>query len=121
MSNDMSRVLIVDDDVDVCETLRRILGHVGIDNRISVTAASASAEADKYDPHAAIIDFVLPDTDGITLTQSIRSRHPDIKVVMISGVLELEAEVGQLARAAGVNTLVQKPFRASEIIDALGL
>lgn len=115
----MQRVLIVDDDVHVCETLRRVLEHAGLVNEISVSAELAMRAATEFRPDAAIIDFVLPDTDGIALTQHLKKEFPGMHVVMISGIADFEELVGDLARSAGVSVFVQKPFRASEILAAL--
>ena len=115
----MQRILIVDDDVHVCETLRRVLEHAGLVNEISVSAELAMRAAAEFRPDAAIIDFVLPDTDGIILTEQLKREFPGIHVVMISGIADFEESVGDLARSAGVNVFVQKPFRASEILAAL--
>ena len=115
----MQRVLIVDDDVHVCETLRRVLDHAGLSHRISLSAESATTAAAEFMPNAAIIDFVLPDTDGITLAQKLKRDCPEVRIVMISGVPEFEATLGAEARRAGVSVFVEKPFRAAEILDAL--
>jgi DNA-binding NtrC family response regulator len=115
----LRRVLIIDDDVHVCETLRRIMDHAGIGHRISLSAKSALAAATEFQPDTVIIDFVLPDQDGIALTQLIKRDHPEIRVVMISGLADFEETLGNLARSAGVNAFVPKPFRAAEILEVL--
>lgn len=115
----MERVLIVDDDVHVCETLRRLMEHAGFQHRICQTAAAAVTAFSGFDPDAAILDFVLPDTDGITLAQTFKSDHPDLRIIMVSGFSDFEETLGDQARAAGVNIFVEKPFRAKDILDAL--
>ena len=115
----MQRVMIVDDDVHVCETLSRVLEHVGIAHEVYQNAKSAARAAAVFLPDAAIIDFVLPDTDGISLAQQMKVAYPNLHVVMISGILDFEQDLGNLARASGVNAFVEKPFVAAEIVAAL--
>jgi DNA-binding response OmpR family regulator len=115
----MPRVLVVDDDVAVRETLQRILQTVPYEFALASTAASAICLAETFKPDRAIIDFVLPDIDGIELTTTLKTANPKLRVTMISGVPDLKDQVGDLAKSAGVRNFVEKPFRAHEILEAI--
>lgn len=114
------RVLVVDDDIAVRETIHRILQSVPCDSIVASTAAEALALARSFHPDLAIVDFVLPDEDGIALTERLLKEFPELKVTMVSGVPDFMERVGDLAMAAGVLTFVEKPFRAHEILKVLG-
>ena len=115
----MPRILIVDDDVAVRETLARILQTASCEHAVASTAAAALVLARTFRLDRAIVDFVLPDEDGIALTIRLREEFPDLVVTMVSGMPDFVVRVGDLAKAAGVVAFVEKPFLAQDILDAV--
>ena len=111
------RVLIVDDDVAVRETIQRILQSIPCESAVASSAAGALELARAFRPNLAIVDFVLPDEDGIALTSRLLDELPGITVTMVSGVPDFKERLGDLATAAGVAAFVAKPFRAQDILE----
>jgi CheY-like chemotaxis protein len=114
------RVLVADDDVDVCALLRVVLEplcHVTtVHDAESALALLARREA--YD--AIISDFMLPGLDGLEFVARVRSDEEaaHVPILMISGHGALG--VGERARAAGVDAFLNKPFTLVQLRATLG-
>lgn len=69
---------------------------------------------------AVITDIIMPDKEGIETIKDIRKLHPGIKILAISGGGKLEPEnYLLLANTLGAHKTLKKPFRASELLNAL--
>lgn len=104
------RVMIVDDNRDIAESLCVLLTMEGHDARAAFTGESALTLARQFRPHVAIIDLVLPDMNGYELTARLRA-NPDcahLRVIACSGHIT-EATTNR-AYAAGMDPFLFKPF-----------
>jgi CheY-like chemotaxis protein len=85
MTRELPRILIVDDEPDMCWALENILRPAGY----AVTTATSGVEALELlagEPYAvAFVDAKLPDLDGLELAATIRQESPHTAVVLISG------------------------------------
>ncbi|WPP02295.1 response regulator transcription factor [Pseudomonas sp. HR96] len=80
----MSDLLLIDDDVELCELLSSWLGQEGFQVRACHDGQSARAALAEMDPAAVVLDVMLPDGSGLELLKQLRSEHPDLPVVMLS-------------------------------------
>jgi len=101
-------VLIIDDEADVCTFFRRLLTRKGY--RV-VTASSkpeslSALDAEQFD--VALVDLKLPDTDGITLLEIIKSRQPSCEVIIMTGYSTVKTAV--TAMQLGAYEYLEKPF-----------
>ena len=114
--NDRPRVLVVDDEPQILRALRIILRDAGFDVLQAATAEEALDLAALRTPQAAIVDLVLPDRDGVEVTQALRewSRMP---ILVLSAVGEEDEKVRALA--AGADDYVTKPFGPKELVARL--
>jgi two-component system, OmpR family, phosphate regulon response regulator PhoB len=112
----MFRVLVVDDDSDINETLREALKISGYDPVGVFDGASALAEVDRQCPDLVLLDQMLPDIDGVEVCRRLRER-PETKRVPI---VFLTARGGEQARisglALGADDYVVKPFSMPELL-----
>jgi DNA-binding NarL/FixJ family response regulator len=113
------RVLIVDDHPVVREGFSQLFEFVeGID---VVGTASTGVEAmeriDMLVPDVVLLDLHLPDADGATVAARVRTRHPDVHVIIFTGGAD-PAEVRQ-ATAAGVDGVLLKTMPVGELIRAI--
>jgi len=114
--------LIVDDDLLICEQTDNILRDIGMIGEWVTTGREAiervrgkSASGVYYD--FILIDWKMPDMDGIETTRSIRKIvGPDVTIIIISAYdwQSIEAE----ARAAGANLMISKPLLKSTLVSA---
>ena len=110
------RVLVCDDEPQILRALRVILRDVGFDVDPAEIAAEALDKAAVRPPHAAIIDLVLPDGDGIDVCRRLRE-WTAVPIIVLSAVGEEDQKVRALE--AGADDYVTKPFGARELVARL--
>ena len=115
-----TRILIVDDEVDVVEVLERILED---DAKYEVEVAKGGFEsgivAEKFRPHVMLLDMHLSDLDGRVVCKQVKM-NPDLqltKVIAMSGKLTDEDAKGLLA--SGFDGFLKKPFHVRQVIEAV--
>ena len=116
------KALVVDDDFNTCDSVTKMLVRVGmrsewtLSGREAVLHARQSMElGDAF--HAYIIDWRLPDMNGIEVTRQIRSLGDDTPIIILTAYdwSDIEAE----AKAAGVTAFCAKPLFMSDIRETL--
>ncbi|POX50940.1 response regulator transcription factor [Streptomyces sp. Ru72] len=105
------RVLLVEDDEPVAESLRRGLKRYGYDVEWVTTGAAALAHSGPYD--VVLLDLGLPDTDGLDVCKALRARG-DVPIIVISARSEETDRVVGLE--LGADDYVSKPFGVREVI-----
>ena len=110
------RVLVCDDEPQILRALRVILRDAGFEVDPASTATEALDHAALRPPHAAIIDLVLPDGDGIDVCRQLRE-WTAIPIIVLSAVGEEEQKVRALQD--GADDYVTKPFGARELVARL--
>ncbi len=110
------RVLVCDDEPQILRALRVILREAGFEAMLAATGEEALDRAAVKPPAAAIIDLMLPDIDGVEVTERLRE-WSEIPIIVLSAVGEEEAKVQALA--AGADDYVTKPFGPPELIARL--
>ncbi|MCU1451574.1 MAG: Response regulator with domain [Acidimicrobiales bacterium] len=110
-------ILVVDDDEQVRGTLARVLGKYDYAPRAVATAAQARAALRDRAWELVLCDVRMPEESGINLLHHIRTQHPDLPVVMISGVVDPAFAAGALD--LGAYGYVTKPFDANQVLIAV--
>lgn len=80
----MSDLLLIDDDVELCELLNSWLSQEGFQVRACHDGSSARKALAELAPAAVVLDVMLPDGSGLELLKQLRSEHPDLPVLMFS-------------------------------------
>ena len=113
------RVLVVDDHQMVAEGFRRILDAEEDMKAVAVatTVADALEAAITHRPDVVLMDYVLPDGNGVTATTGILARLPATKVVLLTGSGAEEALPAALA--AGCVGYVEKTTALAELVPAV--
>ena len=116
------KALVVDDDFNTCDSVTKMLVKVGmraewtLSGKEAVLRARQSIEmSDAY--HAYIIDWRLPDMNGIEVTRRIRSLNDDTPMIILTAYDWSDIEVE--AKAAGVTALCSKPMFMSDLRETL--
>jgi DNA-binding response OmpR family regulator len=81
----MSELLLIDDDQELCELLVSWLAQEGFVAHACHDGRSARAALAEHQPSAVVLDVMLPDGSGLDLLKQLRSEHPDLPVLMLSG------------------------------------
>lgn len=108
------RVLVVDDEPSLTDLLRMALRYEGWEVRTAADGASAVKVAREFKPHAAVLDIMLPDTDGLTLLHRIRADDETLPVLFLTAKDALADRLAGLT--AGGDDYVTKPFSLEEVI-----
>ena len=116
------KALVVDDDFNTCDSVTKMLVKVGmraewtLSGKEAVLRARQSIEmSDAY--HAYIIDWRLPDMNGIEVTRRIRSLNDDTPIIILTAYDWSDIEVE--AKAAGVTAFCSKPMFMSDLRETL--
>jgi len=109
------RILAVDDDASICEFYATSLRLMGFDVQIASNARSAKESITLLRPDLILMDIMMPDQDGISLTRELRGdrKTSDIPIVMVSGL----ADAGTLQDALlfGAVGYIVKPIDADAL------
>jgi signal transduction histidine kinase len=116
-SPNIGRILIVDDEVDLAESLAEILEIRGYSVRLAHSAAEARACMDQFEPDVALLDIRLGNDNGVELLSFLKARKPDLMCVMITGYAETESAI--VALRTGAYDYLNKPLHPSEIFAVL--
>ena len=111
-----SDILVVDDEEDIREIVSGILSDEGHETRTAHDADSALAAISDRVPRLVFLDIWMQGSrlDGLSLLDEIKTRHPDLPVVMISGHGNVETAVSAIKR--GAFDFIEKPFKADRLI-----
>jgi DNA-binding response OmpR family regulator len=109
------RVLIVDDNVDVCALVALKLESAGIDVVQSFDGESGLAQAQSQQIDAIILDAVLPGMSGLEVLARLRNSGNQVPVLMLSGN-DHERDIAA-GFEAGANDYVTKPFSPRELLS----
>ena len=116
------KALVVDDDFNTCDSVTKMLVKVGMRSEWTLSGKEAVLRArqsmelgDAF--HAYIIDWRLPDMNGIEVTRQIRSLHDDTPIIILTAYDWSDIEVE--AKAAGVTAFCSKPMFISDLRETL--
>ncbi len=108
-----AKVLIVDDDKNICELLRLYLEKDGYQTEIALNGKTALALFESWQPDLILLDVMLPYINGIQVCEEIR-RTSAIPVLMITARSETEDKI--MGLEIGADDYVTKPFEPKEVM-----
>jgi two-component system response regulator HydG len=112
-------ILVVDDDAGLVSTLRDFLAGEGYSVEVALSAEEAlSVQANTPGICLALVDLVMPLTDGLTLMDQLRKRNPELVVVIMTGFATIETAVEAIKR--GAEDYLTKPFDQEAIRKKIG-
>src|SRR3954469_2022816 len=110
------KVLIVEDEGDMCLILNIILNSEGVELDHVKNLAAAEAYLAKQQPSLVLLDNKLPDGFGVDFIPSLKKNYPAIKVAMISG---FDGSAEDLALHNGADTFIKKPFTRQQLFSSV--
>jgi DNA-binding response OmpR family regulator len=126
----MALILVVDDEAEVAEAIRRVLERSGFDVALAGRVAEGLEAAQANQPDIVVTDIIMPKTNGIEFIKSLRERHPRVRVIAISGggsfglhaykpeAIKTHAYLAA-AREAGAHEVLTKPFDMNDLLAAV--
>jgi two-component system OmpR family response regulator len=113
MTRENTKVLIVDDEEDICFFLSHSLTKRGFTTFFSNTLSDAIKQLEINQPEILFLDNHLPDGKGIELMDEIKGLYPDLKTIMISA--HDSPQDRSNAYNNGIKFFISKPFSMNEI------
>ncbi|HRT69921.1 MAG TPA: response regulator [Syntrophales bacterium] len=116
---DKKKILVVEDEFGLQETLRNIFLMEGYETRIAVDGQNGYAVYRQFKPHLILTDVVMPEMNGIDLVRRVRKEDRQIKVIFMSGffgIKKLKQDLDDEILKHGYRTL-SKPFKISDLLD----
>ncbi len=112
-------ILVVDDDRELASTLCEFLQNEGYTVEVALSAAEALALQERNPGIClALLDLMMPVTDGLTLMAQLRQRNPDLSVVIMTGYGTIETAVEAIKR--GAEDYITKPFDREAVSKKVG-
>lgn len=110
----VARLLLVEDDPTIAETLRYALERSGFETALAMDGLTAEREARRLDPDLVLLDLMLPDVDGFEVCRRMRAHRPDLPIIIVTA---LDDEDSLLAGfEAGADDYVTKPFNIKVLL-----
>ena len=117
MPLDLGPVLVVDDDAAVRAALKFALELEGFRVRLYDGPAALLAERSLPERGCLVIDFRMPDMDGIALIDILRSQHVALPVIMICG--RVDRQLLRRAEKLGVSRVLEKPLSDATLVESI--
>jgi signal transduction histidine kinase len=108
-------ILLIDDDNDVRELVAELLKDLGYDVTAVDSGEAAFRALDRFVPQLMVLDFAMPGLNGAEVATVARRRHPDMRILFLSGYADTSALESAVDRAP----LLHKPFHPSELAAAV--
>ncbi len=118
-SEEIIRVLIVDDIPETRENLKKLL-YFETDIEVVGTATNGQEAIElstQYQPHVVLMDINMPELDGISASSAIRQQVPFVQIIMMS--VQSEADYLRRSMMAGASDFLTKPFGSDELVSSI--
>jgi two-component system response regulator AtoC len=113
----MAKILVIDDDVSISETLELYLTEEGYDVVTANTGTEGLNRFVKNSPDVVILDIRLPDIDGFTVLEDLREESENVKVIMITAHHDMDSTIK--AMKGGAFDYIHKPINVDELDMAI--
>lgn len=113
------KVLIIDDEKPVSDTLALIFSTRGYETRVAYSAEKAVEIIAEWKPDLAIIDVVLPQMNGIDLAIVLRANYPSCRLLLFSGEPSTTEIAEQAAKKGHVFEILAKPLHPVFLLDTV--
>lgn len=110
-------ILVVDDNRDLLQFLERLMAESGWELMTAETAAAARKLVAKRKPNAALLDYMLPDGNGVELAQQLKQMVPTLQVTVMTGST-LAPEEDAICEEHDFPVL-RKPFLATDVMNQI--
>ncbi|HEY9791268.1 MAG TPA: response regulator transcription factor [Candidatus Obscuribacterales bacterium] len=113
----MAHVLLVDDDGDLAETLKEVFELESHSCDCVETAEQALERLSKTAYDLVLLDWQLPDMDGLEVCRRYRAAGGKDRIVMLTGMRDAQSR--QAGRQAGADDFLTKPFTVDQLLERM--
>ncbi|MBN1949499.1 MAG: sigma-54-dependent Fis family transcriptional regulator [Candidatus Cloacimonetes bacterium] len=107
------KILIIDDETNICLSLKNILEDEGYRVEFALTAREGMAKVESFQPELVLLDVRLDGANGLELLEKLRPLHPEIIFIMISGHSGIKEAVKAIK--LGAYDFLEKPLSLSKV------
>ncbi len=111
---DPQKILIVDDESRIVESLKKLLSECGWNLQSANNGLEAKERIREMSFDCILLDMVLPDSDGLEIMKFIKSESPDTKIIVVTGFASVTSAVECLK--LGAHDYLKKPINPDELI-----
>jgi two-component system, response regulator, stage 0 sporulation protein F len=104
----MSKLLIVDDEVEICEFLRSFFEDRDFEVAVANSGVQALEKVGLFHPEVVLLDIQMPGMDGLQVLKKIKETYPKVKVIMVTAV-ETQEKIEEAMRL-GADNYITKPL-----------
>ena len=112
-------LLVVDDDSDFCASLHDVLRERSFRVGVAGSAQEAAEQMDRQEFPIVLVDWRLPDADGLKLLENIRSQHPQARTMLLTGQRHELSQLLENNSLQGVDVFFYKPLEMDTFLDTL--
>jgi DNA-binding NtrC family response regulator len=109
-----NRILIVDDDRDICVMLAALMNKEGLTNQVAHDGETALTMVRREAPDVLLLDIRMPGMDGMEVLKQVREVDNELPVVLVTAHAEIAASVAAIK--VGAYDYLPKPFEHSQVI-----
>lgn len=115
---DRKRILLVDDDREIVESMRIALEAAGYEVRVARDGNQGLAMAEREDPDLVILDMMMPKRSGFLVLEKLRRTRPvPVRIIMITA--NEGSRHKAYAETLGVDDYIRKPFAMDRLLDSV--
>ena len=118
----MTKILIIDDEIDLCELIGELAEDAGLEVRTLSDSAAVAETLAAFQPQAIMMDLMMPGTDGVELLRQLSDQLKGVRIALMSGSdARVLGAAQRLGAAHGLNvvTTLEKPIEIAAIRAAL--
>jgi two-component system response regulator AtoC len=108
----MDNILVVDDERNIRGLVSRVLAHDQLEVHGTGTGKEGLQMVDEVSPDVVLLDLRLPDMDGMDMLRTLKGRHPEVAIIIITGFGQIQSAVEAIK--AGASDYLEKPFEHLE-------
>ena len=112
------KVLVIDDEVNVSDTLALIFTKEGYEARVAYSAEEAIEVISQWQPDLAIVDVILPGMNGIDFALVLKSNYPDCRLLLFSGEQGTSDLLTKAATDGNIFEILAKPVPPTYMLEA---
>jgi DNA-binding NtrC family response regulator len=111
------RVLIVDDEVVIADSLARIFSNSGYEAKAAYSIDGAVQAVSEWTPHLAIVDVRLKEVNGVDFAIQLREKFPGCEVALFTGLTDLSNLLEKAHDAGHTFEVISKPISPADMLD----
>lgn len=119
MVGEQKRVLLIDDEEIVVNSLKTLLSLEVPHNVLVFTSCQTALEAIRRTPiDMAISDFLMPEMDGVNFLKEVRALYPDIPLIILTGYADKESAIRAI-NEVGLYQYLEKPWNNDDLLHII--